>query len=206
MSIPSQILSWLAVFAQRVIEAGGYPGLGIFLITASLNIPIPSEIAYAFSGFLSYWGSFRLPWVIAVGVFGNVLGASLNYWIGAWRKKNHNPQARFLLIPAESIERAEKWFSRWGSWGVFFGHLTPGLRAFIGFPAGFFGIKFGKFFILTVVATLLWATFWASLGYQLGVEWGRVSIWARKLDVLILVLIAIGGIWWVKKYLLPKKA
>lgn len=206
MSIPSQILSWLAVFAQRVIEAGGYPGLGIFLIAASLNIPIPSEIAYAFSGFLSYWGSFRLPWVIAVGVFGNVLGASLNYWIGVWRKKNHNPQARFLLIPAESIERAEKWFSRWGSWGVFFGHLTPALRAFIGFPAGFFGIKFWKFFILTVVATFLWATFWASLGYQLGVEWGRVSIWARKLDVLILVFIAIGGIWWVKKYLLPKKA
>lgn len=205
MEISSQILSSLSFLIQRLIEVGSYPGLLLFMIVASLNIPIPSEIAYAFSGFLSSQNSFYLPWVIIAGALGNVFGASVNYFIGSHYREKHGSRPDFGFIKTEDLSRAQAWFSRWGNLGVFLGHLTPGLRAFIGFPAGFLGINFNKFIVLTVPATLIWATLWVSLGYTLGVEWERISVYTRKLDILILILILVAGIWWIKKHFFTKK-
>jgi len=208
MGIAGQILSWLAMWVERLIEAGGYPGLALFMMAASLNLPLPSEIAYGFSGFLSApdgSGRFNLGSVIAIGTLANVLGASLNYWIGA-RGRNRQSDARFFLVPAGKIAQSRAWFSRWGGWGVFLGHLTPGIRAFIGLPAGWLGMGFPKYLGITLASNFIWASFWSSLGYKLGVEWERVSVYARKFDMLILALIIVAAVWWLKKVFLFKQS
>lgn len=208
MDIAGQILSELVLFIRRVIETGGYPGLALFMVAASMNLPLPSEIAYGFSGFLAArrdWQGFNLGLVIVIGALANVLGASLNYWVGIQRKRR-NPDGDFLLVPAARVAEGRAWATRWGNWGVFFGHLAPGIRAFIGFPAGLLGIRFSNYFGVTLVASFIWAAFWSSLGYKLGVEWEKVSVYARKFDVLILALVVSGGVWWLKKAVFFKKS
>jgi membrane protein DedA with SNARE-associated domain len=43
-------LVWLAAFAVRVIESGGYAGLTLLMAAESMVLPVPSEAVMPFAG------------------------------------------------------------------------------------------------------------------------------------------------------------
>ena len=70
---------------------------------------------------------------------GYLLGAIGGWWIGA---RGGRPflerRGRWFHLGPERLERAERWFDRWGDWAVFVGRLTPVARSFVSIPAGVF--------------------------------------------------------------------
>jgi len=202
MNFVSSVFTWLSYITQRFIEAGGYPGIALFIAVASFNVPIPSEAAYAFSGFLAERGVLNLALVIIVGAFANIAGSTFNYFLGKRQRIARGSGSRFWFIPEREIRHAERWVSKFGNFGVLLGFFMPGLRAFIGFPAGFLGVKFKGFLFMASIGSILWAAVWASLGYFLGVKWERFIPYMRKFDLVILAALVIAGVWVVKKHFL----
>ena len=65
-------------------QVGSYGALAVFLlmILESACIPVPSEAIMIYGGFLVSQGDASLPWMVAAGVGGNVIGSWIAYWVG----------------------------------------------------------------------------------------------------------------------------
>ena len=202
----SLILETISKFVLMAIDKTGYFGVFILMVLESANIPIPSEVIMPFSGFLASPagnGVFNFWLVVFIGALGNLAGSLFSYWLGYLIRHNilHWNSHR---VNAE-VERAQKWLNRWGDWAIFISRLLPVVRTFISFPLGVLKTKsLWKFSLLTFSGSFIWSAFLAYLGLILGKNWQVLHIYFQKFDYSIVVIIAIGGIWFVWNHYIKK--
>jgi membrane protein DedA with SNARE-associated domain len=108
------------------------------------------------------------------GTLGYLVGAIIGWWVGL---RGGRPllerRGRWLHITPENLERAERWFERWGNVGVLVGRLTPVIRSFVSIPAGVFEMPFVPYTVLTLLGSAIWAFAIAGAGYALGSSYER---------------------------------
>ncbi|MGH2448005.1 MAG: DedA family protein [Chloroflexota bacterium] len=180
-------------FIKNFLNAVGYPGVFALMTVEGFGVPIPSELTMPFSGFLAtaQGGSrFILPAAIAVGAAGEITGGILAYLLGVWggRPVLERYGKVLLLSPAE-LEKAERWFARYGDWVVLVTRLLPAIRSFIALPAGVVRMPFWRFLLYSAIGSTFWCAVLAVIGHTLGQHWGSVSGDLRRYDVLLLVLV-----------------
>ncbi len=124
-----------------------------------LGFGMPAFLALALAGTLGYFAGALIGW--AIGRYG---GRPLLERRGRW----------FHLTP-ERLDRAERWFAKWGNFGVFFGRITPVVRSFVSIPAGVFEMPLAPYSLFTVVGSAVWAFSIAGAGYGLGRSYERFN-------------------------------
>ena len=72
--------------------------------------------------------------------------------------------------PAQ-IDRADRWFERYGEPVVLFGRMIPLIRAFVSLPAGIARMPLARFSVLSVIGSIPWVLALALAGHALGSEW-----------------------------------
>src|ERR1700723_2977800 len=145
-----KILALLAHFIIATISASGYLGVALLMGIESACIPLPSEIIMPFAGYLVHGGQLTLIGVATAGAIGCNLGSAVAYWIGAWGGRPFiEKYGRFVLLDHRDLDRAEHFFSRFGSITVFVGRLLPVIRTFIALPAGVARMSHLQFHIYT---------------------------------------------------------
>ena len=90
------------------------------------------------------------------------------------------------------IERADRWFQRYGEPTVLFGRLVPVVRAFVSLPAGVARMPLGRFTVLSLIGTTPWVVGLAFIGKALGSEWTNARKYFEYVDYAILLLIIVG--------------
>src|SRR3954454_685578 len=144
--IVAAVTDKLADFATRVVGDLGLPGIFLLMVPESACIPIPSEATMLFAGFNVSEGKYSLFAAVAVGVAANVVGSWIAYAVGYFgRVELFERHGRKLHIKKSDLERADRWFERWGSWAVFFSRMLPIVRTFISLPAGVARMPFWRF-------------------------------------------------------------
>src|SRR5579871_6243285 len=146
--------------------------IGIFLIMTleSANIPIPSEITMPLAGLLlvSKAGGTPLQAFLEgglIGALGCLFGSTISYALGLYGGRPLVERyGKYILVSQHDIDRADKWFSRWGDWASFLSRLLPVVRTFISFPAGVVRLNFPRFAVLTFVGSFLWCGVLAMAG------------------------------------------
>lgn len=195
------ILSAVSHFIVNVISSLGYGGVVLLMGIESANIPLPSEVIMPFSGYLVFTGRFNLFWVAIAGGLGCLWGSLLSYWIGA---KGGRPliekYGKYVLISHHDLDRADRWFLKWGVATVFIGRLLPIIRTFISFPAGIARVNLWKFSVYTFVGSVIWSYFLAFVGMKLGENWDSIKVYFHDFDVVIGVLIVVGIGWWIYRH------
>ncbi len=200
----SAILETISGFILLVIEPTGYFGVTALMFLESAGVPIPSEIIMPFSGFLVSTGRFSLWPVVFWGTVGNSLGSLALYIIGSYGGRRFILRyGSYFFFSEEELEKSDRWFKKYGSLAVFFGRMLPVVRTYISFPAGVTKLNLPKFMLYTFVGSVPWNFGLAYVGVFLGQNWGEISVYFRKFDYLILILIlgAIG--WWLWRHLNP---
>jgi membrane protein DedA with SNARE-associated domain len=108
------------------------------------------------------------------GTLGYLAGALLGWWAGA---RGGRPllerRGSWLHLDAAKLDRAERWFERWGNAGVLLGRITPVVRSFVSIPAGVFEMPLGPYTVLTLIGSAVWAFAFAGIGYGLGSSYHR---------------------------------
>ena len=66
------------------------------------------------------------------------------------------------------IERAERWFGRWGPWALIIGRHIPGCRVPITVAAGSFNVSFRTFALCVGISTITWSAIFLLIGNLLG--------------------------------------
>ena len=90
------------------------------------------------------------------------------------------------------MQRADRWFARYGEAVVLFGRLVPLVRAFVSLPAGVARMPLARFTVLTLVGSLPWVLALALAGQALGSEWESVRKGFEYVDYAILGLLVLG--------------
>ncbi len=180
----------------HLIQSTGYLGIFILMTLESALIPIPSEITMPFAGFLAAKGSLSLILVIFTGAIGNLIGSLIAYYIGYFLEENVilenvKKYGKFVLISEHDLEKANKWFGKYGDRVVFFSRLLPAVRTFISLPAGIFKMNIWKFSIYTFIGSLVWSLFLTYIGFYFQSRWNILEQYFRKFDFLILGIIVI---------------
>jgi len=175
-----------------LIEATGYLGVFLAMLVEGIFTPIPSELIMPFAGYVAYTGQLNYFLVILVGSLGAVAGSTVAYMLAMWMGRPLVDRfGIFFGLDDEKMASAERWFKRWGVWGILIGHSLPGIRSVISFPAGLAKMDRRKFVTFTFSGALLWNTVLVTAGYTLGENW--VKFW-EKTDSLHLDIVMLGGL------------
>ncbi|MCS7179419.1 MAG: DedA family protein [Anaerolineae bacterium] len=185
-------------FLQSVLNTIGWPGVVIIMALESANIPIPSEVTMPLAGWMLVQARGLPLWRAALdgglmGTLGCTIGSVASYLLGLWGGRPFLYRwGRYVLISQHDLERADRWFARWGDWAVFISRLLPIVRTFISFPAGVVRVHLGRFIILSFIGSFIWCGALAAAGYAFGSEWERIRDIMRPLDIPIAILLVAG--------------
>ncbi len=195
-----KILGALAAFVIAVISWGGYLGIALLMAIESACVPLPSELIMPFAGYLVSTGRFDLFLAATAGALGCNLGSIVAYEVG---KRGGRPVAerwgKYLLIGADELDAADRFFARWGNLAVLVGRLLPVIRTFIAFPAGVARMPLVPFHLYTFLGSWPFCLALAWVGMKLGDQWNsdpRLKAAFHQADLAIgLVLVALGALY-----------
>lgn len=175
------------------IETLGYAGVVALMAIESACIPLPSEIIMPFSGYLVFTGSFNLHFASISGALGCAVGSAAAYYVGA---KGGRPfvqkYGRYVLVRHRDLDRADRWFNKYGEAAVFISRLLPVIRTFISFPAGVSRMNFPRFLVYSFVGSVPWCYFLTYLGKVLGQNWQSIKTYFHGADVIIGIFLLAG--------------
>jgi membrane protein DedA with SNARE-associated domain len=167
----------------------------------SACVPLPSEVIMPFAGYLVSIGQFNLNGAATMGALGCNVGSTVAYYAAATGgRKAFERWGSYVLVRPHEIERAERFFARYGAVTVFVGRLLPVVRTFIAFPAGLVRMPMAKFQIYTFLGSWPWCFGLAYIGYILGARWNSDPTFRRlfhQFDGLVVAVLLAGFAWLV---------
>ncbi len=194
-------LAAIAGLITGFIAATGYAGVALLMAVESACIPLPSEIIMPFAGYLVSTGRFSLILVAVAGAIGCNLGSAVAYWVGARGGRAFIMRyGHWVLMSREDLDRAERFFARFGGLAVLIGRVLPVVRTFIALPAGIAHMPLLRFHIYTFIGSLGWCYLLAWIGQQLGAKWEsdpRLGVVLHRFDYAIVAAVVIASAWFV---------
>ena len=169
MSEIESFVDWIL----SIISANLYPGVFLAALIETVFPPIPSEAVFPLAGYVVLQNEMHFMHVLGVGIAGGsgaTVGAFVIYLIA--RKIGRIGLYRYVKyakIKESSLEKAYKWFEKYGDKSVIFGRLIPGIRELVSIPAGILNMKPIKFLIFTFVGSCAWSIALTTAGYYFGV-------------------------------------
>jgi membrane protein DedA with SNARE-associated domain len=144
--------SELVMVYAGALASGAFPGQHVVLFGHHISDPAWAFVTMALSGTIGY-----------------VVGSLVGWWAG-WHggRPLAERHGKLLHVGPAQLERAERWFERWGSWGVLLGRITPVVRSFVSIPAGIFRMPLGPYTALTIPGSAIWCFALAGVGWAAG--------------------------------------
>lgn len=181
-----QLAHLLTSIATGLISALGHWGVFIGMVLESACIPLPSEVIMLFGGFLAAQGMLNFWGVVWAGVLGNVVGSVIAFWVGSNGGRPFLQRyGKYILFNNAHLDKADRWFQRYGEWAVFFGRILPVIRTFISLPAGIARMRFPKFLAFTLIGCIPWNIALTYLGLRLGQNWPSVEPYFRPISYVV---------------------
>ena len=200
MLVLASISETLVNETSHFVRVAGLPGIFALMAISSACIPIPSEVVMLFAGFAvanpgqsATHHHLTMVGIVLAGLLGTMVGSWAAYAVGRGGRlellERHG--AKLHMGPAQ-IERAERWFERYGQPAVLFGRVIPLIRAFVSLPAGVARMPLGRFTALSLIGSTPWVLALALTGHALGGDWTNARKYFEYVDYAILVLVAVG--------------
>jgi membrane protein DedA with SNARE-associated domain len=205
--VSSGIWSGILDAITGLIAEYGYPAVFAAAFLEVIFPPIPSEVIFPLVGFTVQSRGLGIENIIGmatVGALGSTAGAVVIYFVSA--KVGRAAIARFgkrVRISEQEIEKAERWFEKYGSIAVFTARMIPGIREIISIPAGIGQMNIAKFLGYTFVGSLLWCIILTFVGYYLGEAWSKFSEQASSaysiVSFIVIAALVAGIVFWYSK-------
>jgi membrane protein DedA with SNARE-associated domain len=188
-----EIMNLLLAFSSKM----GYFGVAFLMTIESSFVPFPSEVVILPAAYLSQQGEMNIIFVILAGIFGSLLGATINYILAFTLGRKvvyslaNSKFAKILLISERKIIKAEQYFLKYGNIATFVGRLVPAIRQLISIPAGFSKMNFKKFIFYTFLGSGIWTTILGILGYAFGANKELLHKYYGEISVFFIVIAVI---------------
>ena len=138
-------LAYLTLFLAALLEA--VPVVGSVIPGSTIILALSALVP---------GGELKLQWVLLAATAGALLGDGSAFWAGH-RSQREILSAWPLTNYPRVVAQSEAFFTRWGSWAVFFARFVPPIRAFVPITAGALGMPPFRFYAVNIPAILIWA-------------------------------------------------
>jgi membrane protein DedA with SNARE-associated domain len=196
----------LFAFATSLVLKLGYAGIFFGMTLESSAIPIPSEAIMGFAGYMVSQGHFNFWLAVIAGTLGNFTGATILYMIG---KHGGIPvlekYGKWIHINKKEMDKAEKWFNKYGEVTIFVAQMMPVVRSFIAFPAGALKIDYKKYITYSMSGIFLWCLLLVYVGNKLGDNWEKITEYMKPFQNVIIVLLAALFVYFVYSHFFKKE-
>jgi membrane protein DedA with SNARE-associated domain len=206
-------------FTLQLYDAVGYLGVAIAVALETIVAPIPSEIILPMAGWKVSQSAadpsvlepltgvpWNLPLAIGLATAGSLVGATVGYAIGAWGGRPLlDRYGRYVGIGADDLDRADRWFDRWGGWAVFFGRMVPLVRTFVSYPAGISRMPMPRFLLFTTLGSVPWNLGLIYAGFLVGENYPIIEETIKPYEyviyavVIAVVVFLVVRFWWGKR-------
>lgn len=206
-------------FTLQLYDAVGYLGVAIAVALETIVAPIPSEIILPMAGWKVSQSAadpsvlepltglpWNLPLAVGLATAGSLAGAVVGYYIGAWGGRPLlDRYGRYVGIGADDLDRADRWFDRWGGWAVFFGRMVPLVRTFVSYPAGISRMPMSRFLLFTTLGSVPWNLGLIYAGFLVGENYPVIEETIKPYEyviyavVIAVVVILAVRFWWGKR-------
>jgi membrane protein DedA with SNARE-associated domain len=146
-----------------------YVTLFLFSYIENIFPPSPSDLVIVVGGSLVSIGTIHFIPALLMTAIGGLLGFMSLFFVGTQLDKKIIRTKKIKFISVESLDKAEKWFTRYGYYIIAFNRFLPGTRSVISVFAGLSELDPKKTTILAALSTSVWN---AGVIY-LGIIFGR---------------------------------
>ncbi len=200
------ITELLIEYITQFIALTGYIGIFIMMVFESMVLPVPSEAVMPFGGFLISDGQMSWVGVIVASGLGSLVGSLISYYIGKYAGRPFVIKfGKYLLLNEEHLTSTEIFFNKHGQKAVFISRFIPVIRHLISIPAGTSKMPVLKFLIYTIVGATIWNSFLTYVGFRLRDNWDTVKHYTGWLDIVVVLGILLGIIYFIFKQLKKRK-
>ena len=193
----TNIINWISA----ILADFSYAGVFFLMTIDSLNIPIPSEVVLAFTGFLVGRGEMNMHLAALTaglaGVFGSLLSYTIAYFGGRPLIERYG---KYLLIHKTDLAGAERWLEKHGELIFFFGRFIPVIRTFISLPAGILRARLVPFTLYTFGGTVVWSYIFIALGSSFGERWEVIEPVMKQFQWAVVGMLGMGIVWYVHRH------
>ncbi len=186
------VSQWLEAIPPLVV----YLLVGGFVCVESLGIPVPGEIVLISAALLASQHAIPVSplWIGISACAGAIIGDNIGFLIGRrWGRSLFDWLGRKFpshFGPAH-IAYAEKVFTRWGVFAVFFGRFIALLRIFAGPLSGALEMPWPRFLVANAAGGICWAGGLTAAIYYLGEVADK---WFSRFSWIGLVVAVLGGL------------
>ena len=181
--------SELVMVYGGALAAGAFANQDVTLFGRTIDEGVPAYLAISLAGTIGY-------------TLGAVLGWAIGLYGGRPYLERHG---RWLHLGPENLDRAERWFDRWGDWAVFLGRLTPVIRSFVSVPAGVFEVPFVRYTLLTLLGSAIWCFSFAGAGYLAGTAWEDFHHAFHYVEYVIVAALVGGAAWFAWRFVKKRR-
>jgi membrane protein DedA with SNARE-associated domain len=176
--------SELVMLYAGALAAGAFSGQHVVLFGDRIDSHFWAYIAMAFAGTIGY-----------------TLGSLIGWGIGAYAGRPLlEERGRWFHLDRAKLDRADRWFERWGDWAVFLGRLTPVVRSFISIPAGVVRMPIVRFTVLTFLGSAIWCFAIAGAGWALGASYERFHHDFAYVEYAVVAAVIVFVVWLILRW------
>lgn len=189
---------WLTEYLSEAT----YVGIALVLFLAGLGVPIPEDIPLVFGGVMAAKGHISVIGHFALSMVFILIGDSCLFMIGRRLGRGAGNGLWGRLLTEQRRLKAEHYFTKFGSWTVFFGRFLAGVRAAVFLGAGAARFPYWRFILLDALAALISVPVWIWIGYQFGEHWEEILDQAKTIQGWLLgglLVIVVAAVWWLRK-------
>lgn len=200
-----EYLDRFIVFLNSLPDSLIYFLLGLSAFVENVFPPAPGDTITAFGAFLV--GTKRLHFfsMFVATTLGSLAGFMFLFWVGGVLGRRFFIERDYWCFKAEDIIRAEEWFRKYGYLLVLLNRFLPGIRSVISIAGGVSKLRVFRVTLFALISCCIWNLIWISLGYTLGSNWevakGRIEHIMARYNFAILIILALGILFFVVKKL-----
>ena len=179
-----QILDFISALSPFWI----YVALFFFAFIENVFPPSPSDLVVLIGGSLISTHSLHFIPTLGITTIGSVLGFMMLFLIGSQLDKKVVRAGKIKFISADSLDKAEKWFLKYGYFIILANRFMPGTRSVISFFAGLSELDFKKTAILASISAFVWNSIIIYLGFIFGKNIHIVDKYLSTYSNVVLIL------------------
>ena len=195
-----QIVSYISTLDPALI----YVVLFFFAFIENIFPPSPSDFVVIVGATLIANSTLGIIPILLLTSVGSALGFIVMYLVGEFLGVKLLRSGKFKFIKQESLDKADRFFHKYGYNIILINRFLPGTRAVVSFFSGVHRLKQMRTFIYAAVSSFVWNALLIFLGIQLGNNLELVDKYLSKYSQIILavttvIIIIVLIRFWIKK-------
>jgi membrane protein DedA with SNARE-associated domain len=182
-----------------------YISLFFFSFIENIFPPSPSDVVIIVAGTLVSTNVISFVPTLLVTSIGSVMGFMTLFFIGTQVDKRILEKGRFKFLSTQALEKAEKWFAKYGYWVILGNRFLSGTRAVISFFAGLSELNFKKTFLYALASSTVWNLLIISLGVLFGNNIPLVDSYLKTYSNIVLIVTGVIIAIFIVRYIFQKQ-